>query len=102
MALEPSICSNMAASQSCPSSRAFSAGEGKGRLRGFDIGFADLARKCAADRLENAVDRDDADTGRERAEESGVGRRAADMLEREFGRRHSDDMAARRLRDDLV
>ena len=74
------------------------------RLRGLDIGFADFARKGAPDRLQDTFQRDDADKGREGAEERGVRRRAVDdassrvrSRERRACDRHA---AARRWRRD--
>ena len=69
---------------------------------GGDIGGADLAGECLADRVFDAVEVNELRQRREGAEQRRVRHRPPDMLHREFGRRHDDRMALRQAVDDLA
>ena len=72
------------------------------RSGGLDIGFANLARKGAPDRLQDAVERDNLNLRREGAKQSGVRGGAADEFHRQFGRGRGNHVARRQPRDDGV
>ena len=69
---------------------------------GGDIRHCDLFGKCVADRSGDRLQMDDASETSKCAEQSGIGKRAADMLERELGCRHGQDVARGQLPGNAV